>query len=550
MSWPQTYAPFALGPAASALVAAIPIAVVLALLGVMRKPSWVAGLSGLAVTFLLAVTGFHMPVLAAVSSAAEGACFGLFPITWIVLWAICLFRVTLATGKFEIIKDSVGDLTADPRLQALLIAFAFGAFIEGAAGFGTPVAIATTMLTGLGFTAFDASALCLLANTAPVAFGSIGIPIITLALTTGLPVEKLSAAAGILCPPVSLILPAYLIVARWGLRGLSGIVLPVVAAGTVFAVMQFAVATYVSVQLTDIIASISTLMVLFFLVRLRRYRQPEPAGVGPLAQVAGVSLGDRVTKPSYSVYSRSEILYAWLPYIFLIFCVLLWGWPPAHNVFETLTFSFRWPWLHDVVLRMPPIVPRPSPYHAIFNMNWCAASGTSCMVATLLTAAFFRMPPAKFLNVFTSSARQLLLPTVTVASVLAMAFLMNYCGATATLGLAFAATGSVFPFFSAILGWIGVFLTGSDTSSNALFGNLQTVTAERLGLNPVTLAAANSIGGVMGKMISLQTIAVAAAATGISVADQSRLFRFTLRHSILLVCLVGVIAMLVVYVHF
>ncbi len=548
MTWPQIYTPFGLAPAASALVAAIPIAVVLFLLGVMRKPSWAAGLSGLGVTFLLAFAGFHMPVRTAFSSAAEGACFGLFPITWIVLWAICLFRVTVATGRFEIIKDSVGHLTADPRLQALLIAFAFGAFIEGAAGFGTPVAIATTMLAGLGFSAFDASALCLLANTAPVAFGSIGIPIITLALTTGLPVEKLSASAGILCPPVSLILPAYLIVARWGVRGLSGIVAPVLVAGTVFAVMQFTIATYVSVQLTDIIASISTLLVLFAVIRLRG-TQPTPTPFRLTVLSEEVPSIHRSTETQRSAYTRGEIVQAWLPYGFLILCVLIWGWPPAHKAFEKLTLSFRWPWLHDLVLRMPPIVPHPSPYHAIFNFNWCAASGTSCMVATLLSAVAFRMPPATFLRLFASSVRQILLPTVTVTSVLAMAFLMNYCGATATLGLAFAATGSVFPFFSAILGWIGVFLTGSDTSSNALFGNLQTVTAERLGLNPITLAAVNSIGGVMGKMISLQTIAVAAAATGISVADQSRLFRFALRHSIILVCLVGLIAMVVVYAH-
>lgn len=515
---------------ASAALAAAPIAVVLVLLGVLRKPAWIAGCAGLAVTMLLALAGYRMPVGTAVSASLEGAAFGLFPITWIVFWAIALFRVTAETGQFAVIKDSIGRLTSDTKIQVLLIAFAFGAFVEGAAGFGTPVAIASTMLMGLGLTAFDASALCLLANTAPVAFGSIGIPIVTLALTTGLPVDRLSAYAGILCAPVALILPGYLIVARWGWRAMGRVWVPALTAGVVFSGVQLFVSTRVGVQLTDILASLAAIAALIVVIRLRG-KSAEASEVAAMAEAGPTA---------------ARLVYAWLPYGFLVICVLLWGWPPLHAAFETLTVVVRWPLLHDVVLRMPPIVAKPAPYHAVFNLNWCAASGTSCMVATLLSVLAFRMRPGAFGKLLLAVTRQLMLPTVTVTAVLAMAFLMNYSGATATLGLAFAATGKAFPFFSALLGWVGVFLTGSDTSSNALFGTLQTVTAERLGFNPMAIAAVNSVGGTMGKMISLQTIAVAAAATGISVADQARLFRFTLKHSLLLVGFVGLVALVVV----
>jgi len=545
--WHQAYSLFGLGLFASAVIAAVPILIVLLLLGVVRKPAWMAGLAGLGFTFALALAGYHMPVLAAVSSAGEGAAFGLFPISWIVFWAICLFRVTRETGRFEIIKDSIGALTPDPRLQALLIAFAFGAFIEGAAGFGTPVAIASTMLTGLGFAAFDASALCLLANTAPVAFGSIGIPILTLALTTGLPVEKLSASVGMLCAPVAVILPGYLIVARWGFRALSSIWMAVLVSGSVFSVVQLVISVYVSAQLTDILASIFATLALVAVIRFRKRPDLIPESAAQ-ENIYRHSVGEAPLLRERK-YRPGELINAWLPYGFLVLCVLTWGWAPVHHALESFTISFPWPLLNDLVLRMPPIVSRPSPYHAVFNFNWCAASGTSCMAATLLSVAVFRMSAARFVRLLVSVIHQLLLPTVTVTSVLAMAFLMNYSGATATLGLAFAATGTLFPFFSSILGWLGVFLTGSDTSSNALFGSLQTITAGRLGLNPVTMAAVNSVGGVMGKMISLQTIAVAAAATGISVADQARLFRFTLKHSILLVCFIGLLAMAAVYLH-
>ena len=545
MIWDQSYFPFGLGLGASVLLAAAPIFTLLLLLGVMRKAAWVAGVWGLVVTFVLAIAVYRMPVVTAVSAAANGAAFGLFPISWIVFWAIALFRVTEVTGKFEIIKDSIARLTSDPRRQALLIAFAFGAFLEGAAGFGTPVAIAATMLTGFGFSPFRASAICLLANTAPVAFGSIGIPLVTLAGTTGLPLECLSGAVGRLVAPISLILPAYIIVATWGWSSIAGLWLPIALSGVTFAGLQFLVSNFIGPQLTDIISAVAAMVVLVLSFRLWSGPSGESLDLKYREQEKN---REALVRSDGGAYSVLEIAYAWLPYLMLVVCVLLWGYRPIQGLLNSVTVAVRWPLLHDMVRRMPPIVKTPSPYHAIFSLNWFSAAGTSCMVATILSAICLRLRLRGFVQLLIGVVRQLLLPTATVALVLAIAFLMNYCGATATLGLGFAAAGVAFPFCSALLGWLGVFLTGSDTSSNALFGNLQVVTAGRLGFDPVLMAAANSAGGVMGKMISLQTIAVAAAATGISVADQARLFRFTLKHSILLVSLVGLLALLYSFV--
>ncbi|MDE1178181.1 MAG: lactate permease LctP family transporter [Edaphobacter sp.] len=554
MTWQQTYLLFGLGPGLSCLLAALPILTMLLLLGVMRKPAWLAGLCGLAVTFALAIGGYHMPAGAAVSAAFYGAAFGLFPICWIIFWAITLFRVTVETGRFEVIKDSIGRLTPDPRLQALLIAFTFAGFLEGASGFGTPVAIASTMLIGLGFSPFAASALCLLANTTPVAFGSIGIPVYTLAGTTGLPLDKLSAAIAAICTPIALIIPAYMILAVGGITSLSGVWVPALLSGVVFGGAQFFIATFIGPALTDLLAALLTLGVLIVYLRLTAPDETEP----PIAHVAMLHYFSRrgsdgdgtslvIEERILPDYPLSEVLRAWMPYAFVVGCVLLWGWEPLQKLLNRATVVLRWPGLHDVVHRMPPIVATEAPYHALFTLNWLAAAGTACMAATLLSVVALGMPFYDFLIVLGSVVRQLRLPVATVSSVLATAFLMNYCGATATLGLAFAATGVLFPFFSVVLGWIGVFLTGSDTSSNALFGNLQVITATRLGFSPVLMAAANSAGGVVGKMISLQTIAVAAASTGLTEAQQVRLFRFTLRHSILLIMVTGGIALAYAY---
>ena len=409
------------------------------------------------------------------------------------------------------------------------------------------------MLVGLGFSAFNASAICLLANTAPVAFGSIGIPIITLALTTGLSPYKLGAAAGVVCAPAACLLPIYLMLAIGGRRATRGIWIPLLVAGFVFGIGQVLVSTFLGPQLTDILSSLATLTALVVLLRIREH----PTEVDLAFATRSLSGAGRdashvteftSTPPLPPAHTASEIAGAWAPYGILVACVLLWGWGPLQPLLTRPSMSFPWPGLHDLVMRVPPIVNAPAPYHAIFAFNWLAAAGTACMVAALLSALFLGMHPAKLFAVILGVVRQLRLPTLIVASVLGIAFVMNYCGATATLGLAFAATGAMFPFFSALLGWFGVFLTGSDTSANALFGNLQVVTAQRLGFSPVLMAATSSAGGVMGKMISLQTIAIAAAATGLTQDDQSRLFRFTLRHSIFLVAFTGCVALLLAYV--
>jgi lactate permease len=492
----------------SALVAAIPIFSLLLLLGVLRKPAWIASLTGLAVAAVVALFVYQMPVPKLVATITYGAAFGLFPIGWVVFTAIILYRVIVESGKFDVLKDSIGHLTDDPRLQALLIAFAFGAFIEGAAGFGTPVAVAAAMLTGLGFQPFRAAAICLLANTAPVAFGSIGIPIATLAVTTGLSVDRLSAGVGRICAPVSLIVPAYLMLVMSGRKGFREVLPASLSCGAAFAITQFLVSNYIGPQLTDILSSLAAMGALLIVIRLSGKRPP-------------------------ARHSASEMAHAWAPYGLLVVFVLLWGYKPLQAQLDSLNLVFQWPGL-----------PTAQPY----KFNWLSASGTACLLAAACGAAVVGLNPARFGRVVVQTAKQLALAELTLAAVLALAFLMNYSGATTTLGLAFAATGPVFPMFSALLGWLGVFLTGSDTSANALFGNLQVVTANKLGMNPVLMAASNSAGGVMGKMISLTSIAVAAAATSMKREDEALLFRFTLKHSVILASTIGLIVVFYTYV--
>lgn len=514
-TWAQSYEMGGLGLWGSALVAAIPIFVLLLMLGVLRKPAWMAALGGLGSAVLVALLGYGMPGGMALGSITYGASFALFPITWIILWAIVMYRLTLVTGKFEVIKNSIASLTNERPLQALLIAFAFGAFIEGAAGFGTPVAVAAAMLVGVGFGSFEASAICLLANTAPVAFGSIGIPVVTLAGITGLPLDALSGQVGRICAPVSFIVPAYLIAATEGMAVLRRVLFPSLLCGGAFAGVQFLVSNYMGAQLVDILSSLSAIFALLIYLLIKK------------SSSLDLPLG--------------EVLHAWSPYLLLVACVMVWGHESIAKQLNASAIKIEWPGLHNLAMRMPPVMTKETPYAAIFNFNFIAASGTSCLIASILSAIVLRVSPGTFLKVLGESMMQLRMPTLTVCSVLGMAFLMNYSGATGTLGLAFAGTGVLFPFFSAMLGWLGVFLTGSDTSANALFGNLQVVTATKLGLDPVLMAASNSSGGVMGKMISLQTIAVAAAATKMSTEDQAKLFRFTFGHSVLLASVIGII---------
>jgi lactate permease len=552
--WQHNYEPIGGSLGMSAVVAAIPILVLFFMLGVLRKPAWMSALAALGSALLVALVAYGMPVDLALLSTVYGAAYGLFPIAWIVFSSIMLYRLAVDTGKFEIIKDSVGSLTDDRRLQAMFIAFSFGAFIEGAAGFGAPVAVSGAMLAGLGFNPFYAAGICLLANTAPVAFGSIGIPVITLANVTGIDVMPLSAMVGRLCAMISVIIPGYLIVVMAGPKRALEVWPAIVACGLSFAGMQFYVSNYIGPELTDIMSSLTCIIVMVAVLKLWK-----PVNIMRLD-------GDQPVSLTMSKHTGREIFMAWMPYLLLVAFVLVWGEQeikPQINAWADslipsalptvagtgpLAERLMVPGLHNVITRIPPVVPAPAPYAALYELNWLSASGTACFLAIIATAIVLRVPPRKLVKTYVDTLKQLKLAMLTIASMLGLAYLMNYSGMTSTLGLALATTGVAFPFFSAVVGWLGVFLTGSDTSANALFGNLQVVTANALGLNPVLTASVNSAAGVMGKMISVQSIAVAVAATGMSTADESRLFRFTIKHSVMLMIAMGIISMLYAYV--
>ena len=549
--WQHNYEPLSGSLGLSAVVAAVPIFVLFLMLGVLRKPAWMSALAALASALVVSLFVYGMPVKLALISMIYGAAFGLFPIAWIVFASIMLYRLAVDTGKFEIIKDSVGGLTNDRRLQAMFIAFSFGAFIEGAAGFGAPVAISGAMLAGLGFNPFYAAGICLLANTAPVAFGSIGIPVTTLANVTGLPALSLSAMVGRLCAMISIFIPAYLIVVMAGRRRALEVLPAIVACGVSFAGMQFYVSNFIGPELTDIASSLTCIIVMVLV--LKRWT---PRNIMRLE-------GDKPVVVAARPHSAAAIFLAWLPYLLLVAFVLVWGnadvkaamnrWtnsllPSGIPRSATLLNGLLVPGLHNMIQRVPPVVAQPAPYAAVFEWNWLTASGTSCFLATIIAALLLRVGPVRLAGIYLGTFRQLAVPLVTIPLMLALAYVMNYSGMTSTLGLALAATGPAFPFFSAVLGWLGVFLTGSDTSANALFGNLQVVTATALHLNPVLMASVNSAAGVMGKMVSPQSIAVAVAATGMTRADEGRLFRFTIKHSLLLMALMGILSMLFAYV--
>jgi lactate permease len=549
--WQHNYEPVGASLGVSALVAAVPIVALFLMLGVLRKPAWMSALTALGSALVVALGAYGMPLKLAILSTLYGAAYGLFPIAWIVFSSIMLYRLAVDTGKFEIIKDSVGTLTDDRRLQAMFIAFSFGAFIEGAAGFGAPVAISGAMLAGLGFDPFYAAGICLLANTAPVAFGSIGIPVVTLANVTGLPVLALSAMVGRLCALISVFIPGYLIVVMAGPARALEVLPAIVACGVSFAGMQFVVSNYVGPELTDIMSSLTCIVVMVAVLKLWR-----PARIMRLE-------GDRDSITRGKVHSGGEIFTAWLPYLLLVVIVLAWGEPAIKGGFDRWTHGLLPAWLprnagvlnglnvpglHNLITRIPPVTAQASPYAAVFTFNWLTASGTACFIATIVAALLLGVRPAKFADIYVATFRQLSFAILAIALMLGLAQLMNYSGMTSTLGLALATTGGAFPFFGAVVGWMGVFLTGSDTSANALFGNLQVVTANALGLSPILMASVNSAAGVMGKMISIQSIAVAVAATGMTSADESRLFRFTIKHSVLLMAVMGLIAMLFAYV--
>ncbi len=538
MTWTQEYIPLG-NLALSTLAAAIPIIVIFYLLAIRRTPGEVAGISALAVAFLVAVLVYKMPVTTALAATIMGIAYGIFPIFWIVITAIFIYNMTVETGKFDIIKNSIAAITDDRRLQALLIAFAFGAFLEGAAGFGTPVAISAGMLVGLGFNPLYAAGLCLIANTAPVAFGGIGIPIIVAGQVTGIDTMKISQMVGRQLPFLSAIIPIWLIVLMAGWKATMEVLPACLIAGISFAALQFVSSDFLGPELPDILSSLAAIFTLTIFLKSWK-----PASIWRFPDERGNKVKAAATLPTYS---SGELFTAWSPFIILTVMVILWGLKPVKALIDAPTLSIYVPGLHNLVTQVAPIAKTPTPMTAVYKINWLSAAGTALFIASVISAMILGVGPGQFFRIFGKTFKQLTKPLITIPAVLGLAYIMNYSGMSSSLGMFLAGTGSFFPFFSAWLGWLGVFLTGSDTSANALFGNLQAVTAQQVGVNPILTVAANSSGGVTGKMISPQSIAVATAATGL-VGKEGDLFSFTVMHSIILVVIVGIMTYLQAYI--
>jgi lactate permease len=549
MTWTQSYTPLG-SLALSALVAALPVVVLLGLLAFARVRAHVAALAGLAAALLVAVLVYGMPASLAAAAAANGAAYGLFPIGWIVLAAIFVYDVTVETGKFEVVKQTVAGLADDRRVQVLLIAFSFGAFIEGAAGFGTPVAISAAMLIGLGFRPLPAAGLALIGNTAPVAFGALGTPIIALARVTGLPIEVLSAMVGRQLPFFSVIVPFWLVWAMAGRRATLEVWPACLVTGVSFAIVQFAVSNYHGPWLVDIAGAIVSIGALLLLLRVWR-----PASVWRFAgeqreqreqREHGAQRAPAASSPA--AVGRRKAAVAWMPWAILSVLVFLWGLPYTKALLNGVSApELEVPYLHRAVLRAPPVVAEPHAEDALFVLNWLSATGTALLLSGILSGLALGLGPGRLARIFARTLWRVRVSLLTIAAMLALGFTTRYGGLDATMGLAFASTGWLFPFFSPLLGWLGVALTGSDTSSNVLFGNLQQITAQQVGVSPVLAAAANSSGGVMGKMIDAQSIVVAGVATGRQ-GGEGEILRYVFLHSVALALLVGVLVLLQAYV--
>lgn len=578
----QIYAPLG-NIYVSALFAAIPIIVLLLMLGVFRTAAHWAALAGLVSALLVALIFYGMPFGLATSSALYGAAFGLFPIVWIVINALFLHNLTLETGRFDVVREALASLTTDRRIQALIIAFAFGALLEGIAGFGAPVAITAAIMASLGFRPLYAASIALLANTAPVAFGSLGVPVITLGglvapivgnEDVGFVTDQLSAMIGRQLPIFSLIVPGFMIFVMAGWRGMMQVMPAVLTAGVSFAVTQFFVANFIGPALVDVLAALVCLGAMVLLLRVWQPatawrfeeesdgtgRGDRDAAEGDAPQAYESETGpERRQRGSAGAGSATGIstFQGFLPYLILVIVVILSrigdlfpGLPTALNFTELLnlaTFEIPWPGLHEQVVRVPPIVTEATPYPAIFVLNILSTAGSVVLFASIIAGFVMGAGIGTQLRVYGETLNQLKLAILTIAMILAVAFVMNYSGMTSTLGLAFAGTGLLFPFFSAFIGWLGVFLSGSDTSANALFGPMQTVTAQNLGIEPALAGATNSSGGVMGKMISPQNLSVGASAIG-EVGRESDIFRMTIKWSLMLTTAMGIIAMIQAYV--
>jgi len=541
--WQQVYDPLN-NIWLSSLIAAIPILFFFFALIKLKLKGYLAATITVVLALMVALFLYRMPVDRALASVVYGFFYGLWPIAWIIIAAVFVYKISVKTGQFDILRASILSITPDQRLQMLIVGFSFGAFLEGAAGFGAPVAITAALLVGLGFNPLYAAGLCLIVNTAPVAFGAMGIPIIVAGQVTGLDSFEIGQMVGRQLPFLTIIVLFWIMAIMDGWRGIKETWPAVMVAGGSFALAQYLSSNFLGPELPDIISSLVSLVCLtLFLrvwkpVRIFRFKPADNAPEQPLV----------VEK-----YRTGQIVRAWMPFLFLTATVTLWSIPPFKALFApggalyNLVVNIPIPFLDKLVAKMPPVVNAITPYAAVFKFDWLSATGTAIIVAALISIVYLKMKPADALSTFRSTLKELALPIYSIGMVLAFAFISNYSGLSATLALALAHTGPAFTFFSPFLGWLGVFLTGSDTSSNALFAALQATTAQQIGVSDLLLVAANTTGGVTGKMISPQSIAIACAAVGL-VGKESDLFRFTVKHSLIFTCMVGVITTLQAYV--
>ncbi|MED1472722.1 L-lactate permease [Bacillus salipaludis] len=537
----------------SAFVALVPILYFFWALAIKRMKGYLAGLSTLLIALILAVAAFKMPVGMAVMSATQGAVYGILPIGWIIITSVFLYKLTVKTGQFDIIRNSVVSLTEDRRLQALLVAFSFGAFLEGAAGFGAPVAISAALLVGLGFNPLYAAGLCLIANTAPVAFGAIGTPIIAVEGPTGISAFEISKMVGRQLPFLSLFVPFYLVVIMAGFKKAIEILPAILITGFSFALTQYLSSNFLGPELPDIL---SALVSLFTLAIFLKFWKPKTIFRFSAEQELAASVTAKISNNQQLKYSGGQIFKAWSPFLVLTAFITIWGIPTVklalaghyegtnailkavNALGHALTLMPEVPLLNNKVINSAG-----APVAAIYKLELLGAAGTSVLIAAIVTKFIVKISWKKWLATFGETLNELKFPIITIASVVGYAYVTNSSGMSTTLGMTLAKTGSLFAFFSPVLGWLGVFITGSDTSSNLLFGAMQKVTALNLGMDPVLAVAANSSGGVTGKMISPQSIAVACAAVGLA-GKEADLFRFTVKHSIILVVLVCIMTFL------
>ena len=524
----------------SSLIASLPILFFFVALTLLRMKGYLAGTITVVLALLVSIFFFRMPIAMALAAAGAGFLFGLWPIAWIIVMAVFLYKITVRTGQFEIIRASVVSVTEDQRLQMLLVGFSFGAFLEGASGFGAPVAITAALLAGLGFNPLYAAGLCLIANTAPVAFGAMGIPILVAGQVTGIDAFKIGAMAGRQLPFLSFLIPAWVILIMDGWRGVRQTWPAILVCGGTFAVTQFLTSNFIGPELPDITSALVSLISLTIFLKFWKPKN--------IFRFPGQEATLKVESHSFAQVAR-----AWSPFAILTVFVTVWSVKPFKALFAR-GGNLAWtvinkpvPMLDKLVIKMPPIVNGPTPYASVYTFDWLSATGTAILLSAVVSILVLRMKPMDAIKTFGSTLNSLKLPIFSIGMVLAFANIANYSGLSATLALLLATTGLAFPFFAPFLGWIGVFLTGSDTSSNALFCNLQANTAHQIHVSSTLMVAANSSGGVTGKMISPQSIAVASGAVGL-VGRESDLFRFTLKHSLMLAGLVGVITMLQAYV--